>query len=232
MGQYSGSPSDRYASHPPAFLLRTPRACWSTHRPGGARAACGAPGRTGRGAEALILQTIEQTRAAGWTGLVRHKGNAISPPLMDDALTQQGFEKTEGPDILVFELGTDPDPKLPDLPVSHNVSTWLVRDRDDRPSPRERRRGRRLSRANLGRSGHARSTRAGSQNSTPAGRDARARTASRAPSGICPPSGAAEAKDSRSRVPLARNWPARPSGCEVPERSRDTVGAPAPTVPS
>ena len=132
MGQYSGSPSDRYASHPPAFLLRTPRACWSTHGPGGARAACGAPGQTGWGAEDLILQTIEQTRAAGWTGLVRHKGNAISPPLMDDALTQQGFEKTEGPDILVFELGTDPDPKLPDLPVPHNDSTWRVRDRDDR----------------------------------------------------------------------------------------------------
>ena len=232
MRQYSGSPSGGYTSHPPTSLLRTPRACWSTHGPGGARAACGAPGQTGWGAEDLILQTIEQTRAAGGTGLIRHTGDAISPPLMDDTLTQQGFEKTEGPDVLVFELGKDPDPKLPDLPVSHNVSTWLVRDRDDRPSPRERRRGRRLFRVDLERSGHARSTRAGSENSTPADRDARARTASRAPSGIWPPSRAAEAKDSRSRVPMARNWPVRPSGCGAPERSRGTVGAPAPTVPS
>jgi GNAT superfamily N-acetyltransferase len=83
------------------------------------------------GAEVLILQTIEQTRAAGGTGLVWHAGDAVSPPFRDDALAEHGFEKTEDLDVLAFELGTDPDPKLHDLPVPHDVSTPLVRDGDD-----------------------------------------------------------------------------------------------------
>jgi GNAT superfamily N-acetyltransferase len=83
------------------------------------------------GAEALILQTIEETRAAGGTGLVWHTGDAVSPPFMDDALTQQGFEKTEDLDVLAFELGADPEPNLPDLRVPHDVSTRLARDEDD-----------------------------------------------------------------------------------------------------
>ena len=60
MRQYSGSPSGGYTSHPPTSLLRTPRACWSTHGPGGAWAACGAPGQTGWGAEDLILDPFFQ----------------------------------------------------------------------------------------------------------------------------------------------------------------------------
>ena len=83
------------------------------------------------GAEALILQTIEETRAAGGTGLVWHTGDAVSPPFMDDALAEHGLEKTEDLGVLAFELGTDPEPKLPDLPVPHDASTRLVRDRND-----------------------------------------------------------------------------------------------------
>ena len=82
-------------------------------------------------AEVLILQTIEETRAAGGTGLVWHTGDAVSPTFMDDALAQHGFEKTEDLDVLAFELGTDPEPKLPDLRVPHDVSARLVRDADD-----------------------------------------------------------------------------------------------------
>jgi GNAT superfamily N-acetyltransferase len=83
------------------------------------------------GAEALILQTIEETRATGRTRLVWHTGDAVSPPFMEDALAQHGFEKTEDLDVLAFELGTDPEPNLPDLRVPHDVSTRLVRDEDD-----------------------------------------------------------------------------------------------------
>lgn len=83
------------------------------------------------GAEALILQTIEETRAAGGTGLVWHTGDAVSPPFMYEALAQRGFEKTEDLDVLAFELGADPEPNLPDLRVPHDVSTRLVWDEDD-----------------------------------------------------------------------------------------------------
>ena len=50
---------------------------------------------------------------------------------MEDALAQHGFEKTEDLDVLAFELGTEPEPNLPDLRVPHDVSTQLVRDEDD-----------------------------------------------------------------------------------------------------
>jgi GNAT superfamily N-acetyltransferase len=107
-----------------ARLLVHPRARRGTSRVWRSR-----PDRAG--AEALILQTIEETRAAGGTGLVWHTGDAVSPPFMDDALTQQGFEKTEDLEVLAFELGTGQEPNLPDLRVPHDVSTRLVRDRDD-----------------------------------------------------------------------------------------------------
>ena len=83
------------------------------------------------GAEALILQTIEEARAAGGTGRVWYTSDAISPPFMDDTLAQHGYEKTEDLDILAFELGTGPEPHLPDLRVPHDVSPRLVWDEDD-----------------------------------------------------------------------------------------------------
>lgn len=83
------------------------------------------------GAEALILQTIEETRAAGGTRLVWHTGDAVSPPFMDDLLPQHGFEKTEDLDVLAFGLGTDPEPKLPWLRVPAGVDTRLVSDEAD-----------------------------------------------------------------------------------------------------
>ena len=87
------------------------------------------PDRTG--AEALILQTIEEARAAGGTRLVWHTGDAVSPPFMDDLLPQNGFEKTEDLDVLAFELGTDPEPRLPGLRVPAGVRTQLVNDEAD-----------------------------------------------------------------------------------------------------
>jgi hypothetical protein len=80
-----------------------------------------------------LADHIEETCATGGTGLVWHAGDAISPPFMDDVLTQQGFEKTEDPDldVLAFELGTDPAPKLPDLRVPNDVSTRPVRGEKD-----------------------------------------------------------------------------------------------------
>ncbi len=83
------------------------------------------------GAEALILRTIEESRAAGATRLVWHTGDAVSPPLMDDLLPQHGFEKTEDLDVLAFELGTPREPKLPDLRFPPGVRAWLARDEPD-----------------------------------------------------------------------------------------------------
>ncbi len=84
-----------------------------------------------KGAEALILRTIEEARAAGATRLVWHTGDAVSPPFMDDLLPQHGFEKTEDLDVLAFEFGTDREPKMPDLYVPAGVRVWLVRDEPD-----------------------------------------------------------------------------------------------------
>jgi hypothetical protein len=124
--------SERWVHVPPSGVLVEEAGCFLVHpraRRGTSRVWRSWPDRAG--AEALILHTIEETRAVGGTGLVWHTGDAVSPPFMDDALAEHGFEKTEDLDVLAFELGTDPDPKLPDLPVPHDVSTRLVRDRDD-----------------------------------------------------------------------------------------------------
>ena len=83
------------------------------------------------GAEALIRHTIDEARAAGAARLVWHTGDGVSPPLMDDLLPQQGFEKTEDLDVLAFELGTQREPKLPDLRSPAGVRAWLVRDEPD-----------------------------------------------------------------------------------------------------
>jgi len=84
------------------------------------------PDRTG--AEALILRTIEEARAAGATRLVWHTGHDVSPPFMDDLLPQHGFEKTEDLDVLAFELSKEGEPKLPDLRVPAGVRARLVTD--------------------------------------------------------------------------------------------------------
>ena len=82
-------------------------------------------------AEALILRTIEEARAVGATRLVWHTGDAVSPPLMDDLLPQHGFEKTEDLDVLAFELGTQREPKLPELRVPAEVRAWPVTEESD-----------------------------------------------------------------------------------------------------
>ena len=84
-----------------------------------------------KGAEALILRTIEEARAVGATRLVWHTGDAVSPPLMDDLLPQHGFEKTEDLDVLAFELGTQREPKLPELRVPAEVRAWPVTEESD-----------------------------------------------------------------------------------------------------
>ena len=84
-----------------------------------------------RGAEALILGTIEEARSAGATRLVWHTGDTVSPPFMDGLLPRHGFEKTEDLDVLAFELGTDREPKLPGLHVPADVRAWPVTGEPD-----------------------------------------------------------------------------------------------------
>jgi hypothetical protein len=82
-------------------------------------------------AEALILRTIEEARAAGGTRLVWHTGDGVAPPAMDEILPQYGFGKAEDLEVLALELGTNPQPRLPGLPVPDGVGTRLVRDGAD-----------------------------------------------------------------------------------------------------
>ena len=79
-----------------------------------------------KGAEALILLTIEEACSAGAARLVWHTGDAVSPPFMDGLLPQHGFEKTEDLNVLAFELGAERGPKLPELRVPAGVRAWLV----------------------------------------------------------------------------------------------------------
>ena len=79
-------------------------------------------------AEGLILDTIEEVRASGGARIVWHTGDAVSPPFMDYFLSQHGFEKTEDLEVLVFELGNNPQPNLPRLDVPADTYANLVRD--------------------------------------------------------------------------------------------------------
>jgi hypothetical protein len=87
------------------------------------------PGR--EEAEALVLRTIAEARAAGGARLVWYTGQGVSPPAMDEILPRCGFGKTEDLDVLAFELGTDPRPRLPGLHVPDGVGARLIRDEAD-----------------------------------------------------------------------------------------------------
>lgn len=85
----------------------------------------------GRGdAEVLILRTIEEARAGG-ARLVWHTGDGVSPLFIDELLRQYGFERTEDLEVLAFELGTDPEPELPELRVPAGVGPRPIRDQAD-----------------------------------------------------------------------------------------------------
>jgi hypothetical protein len=75
----------------------------------------------------LILETIEEVRESGGGRLVWHTGDGASPPFMDDLLSRHGFEKTEDLEVLAFELGDDPRPRLPRLD-GRDLRVDLVRD--------------------------------------------------------------------------------------------------------
>jgi hypothetical protein len=59
---------------------------------------------------------------------VWHAGEHVSPPFMDACLSRCGFEKTEDLAVLAFELGSGPEPALPNLLFPAGVSAELVRD--------------------------------------------------------------------------------------------------------
>lgn len=104
---------ERFLVHPPGFrgTSRVWRSWPARHR-----------------AEGLILETIEEVRASGGARLVWHTGDAISPPFMDDLLSRHGFEKTEDLEVLAFDLGNDPQSRLPRLDVPDDIYVDLVRN--------------------------------------------------------------------------------------------------------
>ncbi len=124
--------SERWVHVPPSGVRVEDAGRLLVHLPaprGASRVWRSRPGRTE--AEALILQTIEEARAAGGTRLVWHTGDAVSPPFMDDLLPEHGFEKTEDLDVLAFELGTEAEPELPKLRVPAGVPIRLVKNEAD-----------------------------------------------------------------------------------------------------
>jgi len=124
--------SERWVHVPPSGILAEDAGRLLVHLPaprGASRVWRSWPARGE--AEALILRTIEEARAAGGARLVWHTGDGVSPPFMDDLLSQHGFERTEDLEVLAFELGMDPQPRLPALRVPANVRTRLVEDEAD-----------------------------------------------------------------------------------------------------
>jgi hypothetical protein len=127
------------------------------------------------GAEALILQTIEETRAAGGTGLALAHGRRPSRrlhgtrPLRSTASRRQKTA-TSWPS----RIGTDPDPKLPDLPGPHDVSPRSSGDRDELRLANGVEAG--VFPASTWGEADTRAYLPGSRNSTSAGRGARTRT--------------------------------------------------------
>jgi hypothetical protein len=117
---------------PPSGVLAEDDACLLVHPParqGTSRVWRCWPDR--KGAEALILHTIGETRSAGATRVVWHTGDAVSPPFMDGLLPQHGFGKTEDLDVLAFELGTEWERKLPELRVPAGARARLVTKEHD-----------------------------------------------------------------------------------------------------
>ncbi len=82
-------------------------------------------------AEALILDTLEEMRAAGRTRLIWHTGPPMAPPFMDDLLLKHGFRASEELEVLAFELGDAPEPELPRLGDTAGVSVRVARDAED-----------------------------------------------------------------------------------------------------
>lgn len=82
-------------------------------------------------AEALILDTLEEVRAAGKTRLIWHTGPPMAPPFMDDLLLNHGFRVSEELVVLAFELGDAPEPELPRLGDTARVSVRIARDAED-----------------------------------------------------------------------------------------------------
>lgn len=58
-------------------------------------------------------------------------GDGVSSPVMDEILPQCGFGKTEVHEVLVFELGTGQQPRLPRLRVPDGGVARLVEDEAD-----------------------------------------------------------------------------------------------------
>ncbi|MDQ4129037.1 MAG: hypothetical protein M3151_14010, partial [Actinomycetota bacterium] len=57
-----------------------------------------------------------------------HTGGSVAPPFMDERLAAYGFAKTEELEVLAFELGNGPGPRLPRLGTAAGISAGLARD--------------------------------------------------------------------------------------------------------
>lgn len=81
-----------------------------------------------RRANDLIEETIAESRAAGSRRLLWHTGGSVAPPFMDQRLAAYGFARPEELEVLAFELGNGPGPRLPRLGTAAGISAGLARD--------------------------------------------------------------------------------------------------------
>lgn len=75
----------------------------------------------------LIERTIEDTKAAGRQKLAWQVSGATEPSNMGELLAARGFEISEELDVLAYEMGSEPEPQLPQINISSEVSAELVR---------------------------------------------------------------------------------------------------------
>lgn len=75
----------------------------------------------------LIERTIEDTKAAGRQKLAWQVSGETEPSNLGELLATRGFEVSEELDVLAYELGSEPEPQLPQMNVSSEVTAELVR---------------------------------------------------------------------------------------------------------
>ena len=123
--------SGRWTHVPRGGLLVEDGRRFLVHLPGGASRVWRSRAVSEGEAEALIRETLEEARAAGGTRLIWHTGDPMAPPFMDDLLLEHGFRISEELEVLAFELGDDPEPRMPRLGDTAHVSVCVARDVED-----------------------------------------------------------------------------------------------------
>lgn len=78
-------------------------------------------------AEDLIREILMEARTTGRSRVVWHTGGGVSSTFVENLLPDHGFRTAEELEVLAFELGDEPDPRLSRLDPNPNIATRIAR---------------------------------------------------------------------------------------------------------